>query len=101
MKTVRSISVASVFKVAAVIYAILFAIFGCLFLVLPGILGAGILGELGEDMGLFGGGIVATLLLWIVGIVLYAIFGGIFAAIGAFVYNLAASWVGGVEVELD
>ena len=33
--------------------------------------------------------------------ILYGIFGVIGGAIGAALYNLVASWVGGIEVELD
>jgi hypothetical protein len=33
--------------------------------------------------------------------VLYGLFGGIFAAIGAAIYNLVAGWVGGLEVEIS
>lgn len=33
--------------------------------------------------------------------VAYGIIGGIAAVIGALIYNLASSWVGGVEVEIN
>jgi protein-S-isoprenylcysteine O-methyltransferase Ste14 len=32
---------------------------------------------------------------------MYAVFGFVFTLIGAFIYNLVAGWVGGVELELD
>jgi hypothetical protein len=31
----------------------------------------------------------------------YGIIGGVFAAIGAFIYNLVAGWVGGLEVDIS
>jgi hypothetical protein len=31
----------------------------------------------------------------------YGIIGGIFAAIGAAIYNLVAGWVGGLEVDIS
>ena len=33
--------------------------------------------------------------------IVYGIIGGIAAVIGALIYNLASSWVGGVEVEIN
>ena len=33
--------------------------------------------------------------------ILYGVIGGIGAMIGAFIYNLASGWVGGVEVEIN
>jgi hypothetical protein len=33
--------------------------------------------------------------------ILYAAFGFLFGAFGAFVYNLVAGWIGGVEMELQ
>jgi hypothetical protein len=33
--------------------------------------------------------------------VVYGIIGGIAAVIGAFIYNLASGWVGGVEIEIN
>lgn len=33
--------------------------------------------------------------------IVYGIIGGIAAVIGALIYNLAAGWVGGVEVEIN
>jgi len=33
--------------------------------------------------------------------VIYGIFGGIAAAIGALIYNVASGWVGGVEIEIN
>jgi hypothetical protein len=33
--------------------------------------------------------------------IVYGIVGGIAAVIGALIYNLASSWVGGVEVEIN
>jgi hypothetical protein len=32
---------------------------------------------------------------------LYGLFGGVFAAIGAALYNLVAGWVGGIEVDIS
>jgi hypothetical protein len=33
--------------------------------------------------------------------IFYGIIGGVFAAIGAVIYNLVAGWVGGLEVDIS
>lgn len=103
MKTIRRFSVSSVFKVAAVVYGLMFAIFGCFVIILPGLLGSSLLGDLAQDSGLaaFGSGIVVTILSYIVGIVVSAMVSGIFVAIGAIIYNVVAGWVGGIQVEVE
>jgi hypothetical protein len=46
-------------------------------------------------------GVLGLLCFYGVGIVAGAVFGGIQFAIGAFCYNLAANWVGGLKIELE
>ena len=103
MRTIRRISPGSVFKVTFVIYALLFALFGCLAILLPGLVGSSILSGLEDQLGfgLFAGGMVTSVVVYVVGILVYGLISGIFAALGALVYNLIASWVGGIVVELD
>jgi hypothetical protein len=33
--------------------------------------------------------------------IFYAVFGFVFGVIGAFIYNLVAKWIGGIEVEVE
>ncbi len=111
MKTIRSISAGSVFKVSFVIYALLFAIFGCFFLVLPAVLGQTFLSQSfvpdiignGQRLGFLssGGAIAAVVVAYVVGIFVVALIQGIFAAIAALVYNLVSGLVGGVRVDLS
>ncbi len=104
MHTIRHIGAGSVFKVFAMIYGLLTAIFGCLFFVLPGLLSSSVLSSLVRDersLAIFGGSTVAIVVLYLFAIVAIAILEGIVAAIGALVYNLIAAWVGGVRVDLD
>lgn len=102
MQTVRRISIGSAFKVGAVIYALLWVIFGGILLLFQLAFG-GLLASSGqqEAMGAFGliagGGIV----FYLIGIVLYGLIGGIGSAITAFFYNLVANMVGGLQVELQ
>lgn len=54
------------------------------------------------DAGIFAGaGLAGMCALMGIGSVFYAVAGGISAAVGAFVYNLASGWVGGIEVNLE
>jgi hypothetical protein len=106
-RTIRHISAGSVFKVTFVTYALLIAIFGCLLVLLPGLLGSSLLGGILGDqlggqyaLGALGGGIVGTLVLYVMLIVLGAFGPALSMAIAALLYNLVASWVGGVRVEL-
>lgn len=73
--------------------AVLYALFGLVFV--PFFLLAGMFSP--EGSGGFGFGVVFAFAMPI----LYGIFGVIGGAIGAALYNLVASWVGGIEVELD
>jgi hypothetical protein len=105
MRTIRSISPGSVFKVTFVVYAILFAIFGCLFILLPGILGVGtgmmtgVLGERGRALAA-GGGVVVVVIVYVAGIFIFAFVQSIIAAIGALFYNIVAGLVGGIKIDL-
>jgi len=104
MRTIRHISVGSAFKVGAVLYALIFTVFGFFLVLLPGIFGAGLLGALLGDQGggsAFSGGFVFSLVIYILGIVGSALGGGIGAAINAWLYNLVAGWVGGLEVDIS
>lgn len=101
MATVKRIGPGSAFKVGLVVYAFLGLIIGCfmaLFSMVAGSLGslAGG-GAFGARAFGFGMGLGAIIIFPI----LYGIIGGIAGAIGAVVYNLAAGWVGGLEVDIS
>jgi hypothetical protein len=94
MAILKRIGPASAFKIGLVSYAILGLIAG-VFCSLIALTGASFAPHahlpFAPAIGLF-----AVILCPIV----YGIVGGIAALIGAFLYNLASSWVGGVEVEI-
>jgi len=102
VQTVRRIGLGSAFKVGAVLSGLIFAVVG-LPLVLIGT--SSMLTQLlaSETGGSFSGGIgiVAALVIYILGIFLYAIVGGIGFLIDALIYNIVASIVGGLEIELE
>lgn len=102
MATLKRIGPGSAFKVGLVTYAILGLIIGACFAFFSMI--AGSLGSLsGSEAGAgaralgLGMGLGAV----IIAPILYGIIGGIFAAIGAFIYNLVVGWVGGLEVDIS
>jgi hypothetical protein len=103
MRAIRSIGIGSAFKVGAVTYALMWVILGGLVLLLQlligGITGLGAGGREGAQVfGMVAGfGIIG----YIIGIVIYAVLGGIFSALAAFIYNLVAGMVGGIEINLE
>ncbi len=103
MQTIRYIAVGSAFRVGAALYALIFAVIGFFLVLLPGIFGASLLGALLEDQGsgAFGAGFIASVLIYAIGIIVSAIGGGIGAAINAWLYNIVAGWVGGLEVNIS
>jgi len=73
-------------------------------MVLPGLFGASLLGGLAgrdSDLALLGGSFIGILISYVLLVALGAFLQGIFTVIAAFIYNLAARWVGGIQVELQ
>jgi len=101
MATVKRIAPGSAFKVGLVVYAFLGLIVGicmALFSMVAGSLGSLAGGGVPGARALgFGFGLSAI----IVFPILYGIVGGIGGVIAAAVYNLAAGWVGGLEVDIS
>ncbi len=95
MAVVKRVAPASAFKVGLVLYGVLGLFIG-VFCALLVITGASFASTTLPFSGI-GMGIAAI----IVCPILYGIIGGIMAVIGAALYNLAAGWVGGLEVDLS
>jgi hypothetical protein len=98
MAVIRRISPGSAFKVGAVVYAVIG--FVALLLMLP------VLAYIsprtdgtatGFSTVLFRPGLLSIIIMPII----YGIFGGFFSMLAALVYNLAAGWIGGLEVDLS
>ncbi len=101
--TIHHLSAGSMFKIAFVTYGLLLGVVGCFFVAIPGVLGSALLGGLIDDrysMGLSGGGVVSTLVVYALLVVVGAFVQGAVAAVAALVYNLVAGWVGGIRVDL-
>lgn len=90
----------------AKIYAIVMAAFGLIVGVLYGlffmIVGGAMLAGGGRDSGAAGAsGFVIGLIMMIAVPVFYGFLGFVMGAVGALVYNVAAGFVGGIELELE
>jgi len=95
MAAVKRIGPGSAFKVGLIVYAFL-----GLLLAIPFSFMGMIAGSMATSSSMIPGaglGFLAFLVLPIV----YGLCGGIFGAIGAVIYNLAAGWVGGLEVDIS
>src|SRR5690242_16349784 len=99
---IRRMGVFSVAKMYAVICATIGLIIGVIYGVIIIIFGAAILAGGGSNTGAAGAGsIIGGIIAMIAIPVFYGVFGFIFGAIGALVYNIASGFVGGVELELE
>jgi hypothetical protein len=102
--TIRRFDVIRVANIAAVLYALIFAVVGLLFF-LPFSLIAGIAGSRAGDggmgIGLFGAGVAGALVFTLFGIVFYAIAGWIMTAIMVALYNVVAGRIGGIQADVE
>jgi hypothetical protein len=94
MSVVKRIHPGSAFKVVAVIYAIIGLVIGILYavatlanLALPGVTQAP-------------RGAVVSVFAVVLFPILYGIVAGMVAAVSALVYNFAAGWIGGLEIDI-
>ena len=99
MATLKRIGPGSALKLGAITYGFVGLVIGIIMACFSLVAGS-IAGMDGSGMGMralgYGIGVWAI----IVAPIIYGIIGGIGAGIGAVVYNLAASWVGGLEVDI-
>src|ERR1700687_1203693 len=108
MATVKRVGPGSAFKIGLVLYGIIGLLAGivmaCVSMVAGSLAGLGhptVPGETAVSWDLrslcLGMGVGAVIFFPL----LYGVFGGIFAAVGAVIYNLVAGWVGGLEVDIS
>ncbi len=102
MATLNRIGPGSALKLGAITYAFVGLVIGIIMACVSQVAGS-LTGMGGSGMGMsarafgFGMGVGAI----IIAPVVYGIIGGIGAGIGAVVYNLAARWIGGLEVDIS
>ena len=101
MAIVKRVGPGSAFKVGLVLYALIGLVFGICMAFVSMV--AGSLGTMGQSAApgarLFGFGMGFGAIIFFP--LIYGLIGGVFAAIGAAIYNLAAGWVGGLEVDIN
>ena len=95
-RVLKRIDPGSAFKIGAVTYALIWAVLGLPFVFLMGAVMSQIPGNNNAGMA-FGGGIMG----YFFGIIGYGLAGGIGSVVGAFIYNLVAGWMGGLELEIE
>jgi hypothetical protein len=94
MHKIKSVGVLSVAKMMGAIYAVLGLI------LLPIFLLVGLAGSMaGGSNSPFGA--IGVVMLGILAPILYGVLGFIGGAIMAFLYNLMANWIGGIEVQVQ
>lgn len=96
MHTIKAVGVFSVAKVMGAIYAAMGLLFLPLFL-LMGVVTSMIPKQNGQNPF----GLVFGLVFALFAPIMYGAIGFIFGAIFAFVYNLVAKWLGGIEVQVQ
>jgi hypothetical protein len=94
MQTIKSIGVLSVAKISGAVYAVLGLLFAPMFLLIGTI--SSMAGQHPNPFGAIGGVAMAVVLP-----VFYGVIGFVFGALGAFLYNLMAKWMGGIQLELQ
>jgi len=94
MRTITSVGVLSVAKIMSAIYAVIGLI------LLPCFLLASLLGSMagGHENPL---GAIGGLVFGLFAPIFYGVLGFVFGAIGAFLYNFMAKWLGGIEVQVQ
>lgn len=99
---VKRVGVFSYAKITAVTCAAFGLIFGIIYGLIFMVFGAALMAGAGRDgAGAGAGGIVVGLLMMIGIPIFYGVIGFIFGIIGALIYNIAAGFVGGIELELE
>jgi len=102
MATLKRVGPGSAFKIGLITYALLGLVLGIFAASISAILGS-LGGALGQSAApgakLFGLGMGFGAIIFFP--ICYGLIGGVFAAIGALIYNLVAGWVGGLEVDIS
>ncbi len=97
MYSIRRFGVIRTATIVAVMYMVVVAVFFVPIAVIAAIAGAAYTGDATGG----GAGLIGTLVLGLLAAVVYGAMGWVFTALACLLYNLAARWVGGIEVQVD
>ena len=102
LMTVKRVGVLSFAKIQSLIMAFFGMVLGVIYGLIFMIFGAAILSQ-GGNSGIGAGisGVVIGLVFMVAVPIFYGVIGFIFGALAALIYNLAASSIGGIELELE
>jgi hypothetical protein len=89
---IKRFGVLQMAKVLGLLYLLMGVVFAAIFMLFGSLLPRG---EMGEAGWMFGSGMVVAVPL------VYGALGFVFGALAAWLYNLVASWTGGVELDLE
>lgn len=102
--TIKRIGILSAGKVMAMLYALMIFIFGAVFVcisVVAGMIGA-VATESGEVMAVtMFGNVFIALGFMVLGPIVYGLLAGLMGMLMAFFYNMVASMVGGLKVDIE
>jgi hypothetical protein len=93
-------SVAKMYAVLGLVIGLIIGIIYGAIIILYSLLGASLVGG-NNGLAVGGGGVVLGIVVIIAFPIAYGIFGFIGGAIGAFVYNIFAGMIGGIEMEVE
>ena len=93
MHIIKSVRVLSVAKICGAIYG------GIGLIVMPFFALLGLAGLVGGRHSSFGA--ISGLAFGVIAPIFYGVMGFVAGGIGAFVYNVVAKWLGGIEIQLD
>ncbi len=99
MIRIRRFGIVKTATVAAAMYAVMTLIVTLVILFPLAIIGVSMVPD-GGFAG-FGAGVAGVLLFGLFGAAIYAVIGWIVTAIACAIYNLAAGWVGGIEMQVE
>lgn len=101
MMTIKRVGILSFAKIQALVMAFFGLIIGVIYGLIFMVFGAALMSGGRDTASLGGGGIAVGLVIMIVMPIFYGVLGFVFGALGGVIYNVAAGFMGGLEIELE